>query len=98
MNDINSELSAVASGMAPQSSTQPARSRRSRAGFRARRKPARRQMPRHKGEEHYAAKISEPQARLILSSRLGERGLARALGISRSQVSRIRHRVEWKCL
>jgi hypothetical protein len=55
-------------------------------------------MPRRRGEEHYAAKISEPQARLVLSSRLGERGLAKALCISRSQVYRIRRQKEWRHL
>jgi hypothetical protein len=55
-------------------------------------------MPQLKGEMHSRAKLSEPQARLVLSTPLGEKGLARALGISRTQVARIRRRVEWKCL
>jgi hypothetical protein len=55
-------------------------------------------MPWPRGEQHHAAKISEPQARLILSSRVGEKGLSRALGISRTQVCRIRRGMEWRCL
>jgi hypothetical protein len=48
-----------------------------------------------RGEDSPRAKISEPQARLILSSRLGEKGLARALSISRTEVYRIRRGVCW---
>jgi DNA invertase Pin-like site-specific DNA recombinase len=55
-------------------------------------------MPQLKGSQHHQAKLSEPQVRLILSSRPGERGIAKAFGVSRAQVSRIRRREEWKHL
>jgi hypothetical protein len=56
-------------------------------------------MPWPRGEQHHAAKLSEAEARLALSSRRGEAGqLAKALGVSREQVCRIRRRVKWKCL
>jgi predicted DNA binding protein len=49
-----------------------------------------------RGEAHHMAKLTEEQVRMIRTDPRGSHRLAKALGVSKPTIMRIRHRKTWR--
>jgi hypothetical protein len=53
-------------------------------------------MPRLRGEDNPQARLTEPNVRHILATEKYTPGLSKAFGVSRQQILRVRHRINWQ--